>query len=77
MGFTAEVERDFIKKDLGPALVNNGFKDVKIMMLDDQRLFTTYWADTILSDPDAKKYVSGLLLRTDFSLIQIVIWFIL
>ena len=60
MGFTAEVERDFIKKVLGPALVNNGFKDVKLMMLDDQRLFISYWANVILSDPEAKKYVSGL-----------------
>ena len=59
MGFTAELERDFIKKDLGPALVNNGFKDVKLMMLDDQRLFVTHWAKVILSDPDAKKYITG------------------
>ncbi len=59
MGFLPETERDFIKKDLGPALVENGFKDVKLMMLDDQRLFLTVWANTILSDPDAKKYISG------------------
>ena len=60
MGFTAELERDFIKKDLGPALTNSGFKDVKLMVLDDQRLFASHWAQVILGDPDAKKYVSGL-----------------
>eukprot|EP00794_Sanderia_malayensis_P010154 gene10154-11191_t len=60
MGFLPEDERDFIKKDLGPTLAANGYKDIKLMMLDDQRLFLKVWADTILGDPDAKKYVSGI-----------------
>ena len=59
MGFTADMERDFVKKDLGPTLVANGYKDVKLMMLDDNRLFVSVWANTILSDPDAKKFISG------------------
>ena len=59
MGFTDETERDFIKKDLGPALHASGYGSVKLMMLDDQRLFVPSWADTILSDPDARRYVSG------------------
>ena len=59
MGFTAEMERDFVKKDLGPTLVANGYKDVKLMMLDDNRLFVSVWANTILSDPNAKKFISG------------------
>ena len=59
MGLSAEMERDFVKKDLGPALVANGFKDLKLMMLDDQRLFVTVWAKTVLGDPDAKKFISG------------------
>ena len=60
MGFTAEWERDFIKSDLGPTLAQLGHADVKIMMLDDQRLFLPQWADVILSDKDAAKYVSGI-----------------
>ena len=61
LGFTAELERDFVKKDLGPALHNSGFKNVSLMIIDDQRLFVSYWAQIILGDPDAKKYISGLL----------------
>jgi glucosylceramidase len=60
MGFTPEAERDFIKYDLGPTLSQEGYKDVKIMMLDDQRLFVSHWANTILGDPGAAKYVSGI-----------------
>ncbi len=60
MGLSPEVERDFIKKDLGPALAANGYKDIKLMMLDDQRLFLPVWVNTILSDPEAKKFVSGM-----------------
>ena len=60
MGYTAEMERDFIKEDLGPTLVAQGHGDVKIIMLDDQRIFLSSWADTILSDPIAAKFVSGI-----------------
>ena len=60
MGYTAEMERDFIKNDLGPTLAGQGHADVKIMMLDDQRVFLPSWTNTILSDPEAAKYVSGI-----------------
>nr|XP_034325067.1 lysosomal acid glucosylceramidase [Crassostrea gigas] len=59
-GWTPEQQRDFIAKDLGPTLHANGYKDIKLMMLDDQRLLMTYWADTILADPDASKFISGV-----------------
>ncbi|KAK7486771.1 hypothetical protein BaRGS_00021918 [Batillaria attramentaria] len=60
MGFTPEQQRDFIKLDLGPALHNSSFGDVKLMILDDNRLLLPYWAEKVLSDPEAKKYVSGI-----------------
>lgn len=60
MGYTAEMERDFIKEDLGPMLSLRGHADVKIIMLDDSRLFFPSWVDTILSDPAAAKYVAGI-----------------
>ena len=59
-GFTAEMQRDFIKSDLGPALQENGYGDVKLMILDDQRIFLPSWAQVVLSDADASKYVSGI-----------------
>ena len=60
MGYTPEMERDFIKEDLGPTLAAQGHADVKIIMLDDQRIFLKSWAETILRDPAAAKYVSGI-----------------
>ena len=60
MGFTAEMERDFIKEDLGPTLANFGYSDVKVMMVDDSRNFVEPWADTILGDHQTAKYVSGI-----------------
>lgn len=47
MGWTAEMQRDFIVEDLGPALKQNGYGDVKLMILDDQRLFLPHWADIV------------------------------
>ena len=47
MGFTPEQQRDFIKLDLGPALHNNSFGDVKLMILDDNRLLLPYWAEKV------------------------------
>ncbi|XP_076102150.1 lysosomal acid glucosylceramidase-like [Mytilus galloprovincialis] len=60
MGWTPQQQRDFIKLDLGPALHQGGYKDVKLMVLDDQRLLLPYWADIVLSDPGARQYISGV-----------------
>ena len=60
MGYTAEMERDFIIKDLGPTLAKFGYSDVELMMVDDLRNFVESWADTILVDQQAAKYVSGI-----------------
>ena len=60
-GFTAEMERDFVKMDLGPALEQcEQCKNLKLMILDDQRLFLPTWVEKVLSDPDAEEYVSGI-----------------
>jgi len=55
--FSAEDQRDFIKTDLGPALEGSG---VKLMILDDQRSHLPHWADTVLADEAAAKYVDGI-----------------
>ncbi|XP_043539990.1 lysosomal acid glucosylceramidase isoform X4 [Chiloscyllium plagiosum] len=54
MGFTAEMQRDFILLDLGPALQSSAHKDVQLMILDDQRLLLPYWANVNLNN-----YVTG------------------
>lgn len=46
LGFTAEHQRDFISHDLGPALANSSH-DVKLLILDDQRLLLPRWAQVV------------------------------
>ncbi|XP_052802399.1 lysosomal acid glucosylceramidase-like [Mya arenaria] len=60
LGWTPELQRDFISNDLGPALETNGLGGVKLMILDDQRVFLPDWAQIVLTDPFVKKYVSGI-----------------
>ena len=60
LGWTPELQRDFIAKDLGPALEANGLGHVKLMILDDQRALLPYWAETVLENELAAKYVSGI-----------------
>ncbi|CAG2172772.1 unnamed protein product, partial [Oppiella nova] len=62
LSFTPELERDFIKKDLGPTLEAAGYgvNTTQLMICDDQRDWVHTWANTIYTDKDAAKYVSGL-----------------
>ena len=60
LGWTPELQRDFIATDLGPALEQAGFQNISLMILDDQRVFLPLWAETVLHNPVAAKYVSGI-----------------
>lgn len=60
LGWTPEFQRDFIATDLGPALEQAGLENISLMILDDQRVFLPYWAETVLHDPVAANYVSGI-----------------
>ncbi|XP_050610192.1 lysosomal acid glucosylceramidase isoform X2 [Macaca thibetana thibetana] len=44
LGFTPEHQRDFIARDLGPTLTNSTHHNVRLLMLDDQRLLLPHWA---------------------------------
>jgi glucosylceramidase len=61
LGFTRDQQRDFVKKDLGPALSKAGFgKDVlSVMIYDDQRPSMIDWAN-IYNDKDAAQYIHGM-----------------
>jgi len=61
LGFTPETERDFLKMDLGPILEKAGYglNTTDLMIFDDQRTQIFRWAEIILNDKDAAKYVSG------------------
>jgi glucosylceramidase len=58
--YTAEEERDFIKKYLGPTLAKAKLKDVKLIAWDHNRDLLYHRASTILNDSLAAKYVWGI-----------------
>lgn len=62
LGFSANQQRDFVKLDLGPALADAGYgvDKLQLMILDDNRIVLPHWADVVLGDPEAAKYVSGV-----------------
>ncbi|WP_371374932.1 glycoside hydrolase family 30 beta sandwich domain-containing protein [Thalassotalea aquiviva] len=59
MHFTPETQRDFIAKHLGPKLQNSDFKDVALLIYDQNRNDLGHWVDTILGDEEASQYVYG------------------
>lgn len=62
MAMSPSLERDFLKYDLGPALTDAGYgaEKLRVMILDDQRVFLPYWANIVLRDEEAAKYVAGI-----------------
>ncbi len=58
--YTAEEERDFLKNHLGPVMQKEGLADKKIIVWDHNRDMINERANTILSDPEAAKYVWGV-----------------
>jgi glucosylceramidase len=58
--YSAEDERDFVKRYLGPTMKKAGFGDKKIMAWDHNRDLMYQRASTILSDRDAAKYLWGI-----------------
>ena len=47
MFFSPELQRDFIKLNMGPTLAERGHGDVKIIILDDQRAELPHWAQVV------------------------------
>jgi glucosylceramidase len=58
--YQAADERDFLKHYLGPAMVQEGLSDVKIMVWDHNRDLIIQRAQAIFDDPDAAKYAWGI-----------------
>jgi len=58
--YSAENERDFLKKYLGPTFAKEGLGDKKIIVWDHNRDLVYQRASTILSDPEAAKYAWGV-----------------
>ncbi|CAG2110027.1 unnamed protein product, partial [Medioppia subpectinata] len=62
LSFTPELQRDFLKLDLGPIMSAAGYGPnvTRVMICDDQRPFISQWAQVIYGDKDAAQYVSGM-----------------
>lgn len=58
--FTAEEERDFLKKNLGPTMEKEGYGDKKIIVWDHNRDLINHRAKVIFEDPEASKYAWGI-----------------
>lgn len=58
--YTAEEERDFLKKYLGPTLEKNNLANIKITVWDHNRDLISQRVTTILEDANASKYVWGI-----------------
>ena len=58
--YTAEQERDFLKNYLGPTLRRQGLANKKIIAWDHNRDLIFQRASTILSDPEAARFVWGI-----------------
>ncbi|XP_074895678.1 lysosomal acid glucosylceramidase-like isoform X3 [Buteo buteo] len=59
IAFTAAQQRDFIIRDLGPALARSPHR-TRLMILDDQRLHLLRWAKAVLGNATAARYVAGV-----------------
>lgn len=57
--YTAEEERDFIKKQLGPTLIKSGLGNKKLIAWDHNRDLIYQRTSVIMNDPKAAKYVWG------------------
>lgn len=58
--YSAEEERDFLKKYLGPTLHKAGLADKNIIMWDHNRDLIYQRAQTYFSDPEVAKYAWGI-----------------
>ncbi|MEG3657974.1 glycoside hydrolase family 30 protein [Arenibacter palladensis] len=58
--YTAEEERDFLKKYLGPTFEKAGMGDKNIVVWDHNRDLLSHRANTIFEDPEAAKYAWGI-----------------
>ncbi|MGD9298057.1 MAG: hypothetical protein PVG47_11725, partial [Chromatiales bacterium] len=59
MHFTAESQKAFIRDHLGPKLRESAYKDINLLIYDQNRDLLEAWMDEICSDPATARYVDG------------------
>lgn len=66
MGWNIQTMTDFIGSYLGPTLESNGYGQLKLMILDDQRLFIPFWPrKVIITYHTHQLVIKKILLTTD------------
>lgn len=62
LGFSPEMMREWIKRDLGPALKAAGYgrDKLKLMMFDDSTSNMERHVQTVMGDKDAAQYIDGI-----------------
>ncbi|XP_068229705.1 lysosomal acid glucosylceramidase-like [Palaemon carinicauda] len=60
IGWTAQEQGEWIGEHLGPALNNNSFGSLEMMILDDNRFLLPKWVDDVMSNKQAASYVTGV-----------------
>lgn len=66
LGFTPELQRDWIAMDLGPSLHSSPYAKIRLMILDDHRLLLPHWA-RVVSKGRKKDGISHTLAETPLS----------
>ncbi len=59
MDFSPETEAEFVGSHLGPAIKNSDFDHVKIFGFDQNRMELPEWADGLMDNEEASKYLEG------------------
>jgi len=72
VGFSATQMRDFIVQTLGPTLKANGYgkENLKLFIVDDQRLYLNRWVNTIMGHENASEYVTHVAFHWYFNSIS-------
>ncbi|KAJ3647979.1 hypothetical protein Zmor_019820 [Zophobas morio] len=60
VAWTPAMLSTWVRDNLGPTIRNSSYSKIKIMMLDDQRLFLPWYPKLVLNDETTHKYVDGI-----------------
>ena len=60
MNFTPESQSEFVQNHLGPGLRQSAFKDIKLLIFDQNRDGMEHWADILFPADQEHKYIYGI-----------------
>ncbi|XP_072384328.1 lysosomal acid glucosylceramidase-like isoform X1 [Diabrotica undecimpunctata] len=60
IGFTSGGLSKWVANNLGPTIRDSNYSNIKIVTLDDQRIFLPMFIDDMLANPATRQYVDGI-----------------